>query len=196
MTGEIRKLIASSCEFSFESSCSMIVRRSECCPFRQLIVAAVITQSIFMTSATADDGKGQLAVPWPFTRPTLIAHRGASGEAPEHTLVAYELAQKYGADFVEPDLQMTKDGVLVCLRDTSLERTTNVAQVFPSRSVEAKGKKTWPVAEFTLEEIQRLDAGSWKDPKFAGAEVPTFQQMIDMVKGKAGIIPETKATEE
>jgi len=70
-----------------------------------------------------------------------------------------------------------------------------VAQVYPERSVESKGKKTWPVVHFTLAEIQRLDAGSWKDPQFAGARVPTFQQMIDLVKGKAGIIPETKAPE-
>lgn len=132
----------------------------------------------------------------PYTRPTLIAHRGASADAPEHTLAAYELALKHGADFVEPDLQMTRDGVLVCLHDTSLERTTDVAKVFPDRAREVKGKKTWPVAEFTLAEIQKLDAGSWKAPRFAGARVPTFQQMIDTVKGKAGIIPETKALEE
>jgi glycerophosphoryl diester phosphodiesterase len=129
----------------------------------------------------------------PYSRPTNIAHRGASGDAPEHTITAYELALKYGADFVEPDLQMTKDGVLVCMHDTTLERTTDVAKVFPDRASEANGKKTWPVAEFTLAEVQKLDAGSWKGAKFAGARVPTFQQMIDTVKGKAGIIPETKA---
>jgi glycerophosphoryl diester phosphodiesterase len=59
----------------------------------------------------------------------------------------------------------------------------------------AGGKKTWPVADFTLAEILKLDAGSWKGPQFAAARVPTFQQMIDAVKGKAGIIPETKAPE-
>jgi glycerophosphoryl diester phosphodiesterase len=131
----------------------------------------------------------------PYTKPTNIAHRGASADAPEHTLAAYELALKHGADFVEPDLQLTKDGVLVCLHDTTLERTTNVKEVFPDRAKEVNGKKTWPVAEFTLEEIQKLDAGAWKDKKFAGQKVPTFQQMIDAVKGKAGIIPETKAPE-
>jgi glycerophosphoryl diester phosphodiesterase len=131
----------------------------------------------------------------PYTKPTLIAHRGASWDAPEHTLAAYELALKYGADFVEPDLQMTKDGVLVCLHDTTLERTTNIAKVFPDRATVVDGKKTWPVVEFTLAEIRTLDAGSWKGPQFVGARVPTFQQMIDAVKGKAGIIPETKAPE-
>lgn len=131
----------------------------------------------------------------PYTRPTNIAHRGASADAPEHTLAAYQLALKYGADYVEPDLQLTKDGVLVCLHDTSLERTTNVAAVFPDRAKTVRGRKTWPVADFTLAEVQTLDAGAWKGAKFAGAKVPTFQQMIDAVKGKAGIIPETKAPE-
>ena len=128
----------------------------------------------------------------PYTKPTLIAHRGASFEAPEHTRTAYELAIKYGADFVEPDLQLTKDGVLICLHDGTLERTTDVAKLFPDRFQEVKAKKTWPVAEFTWEEIQKLDAGSWKDAKFAGLKVLSFQQMIDLVKGKAGIYPETK----
>ncbi|HVJ82224.1 MAG TPA: glycerophosphodiester phosphodiesterase family protein, partial [Planctomycetia bacterium] len=121
----------------------------------------------------------------PFTRPTLIAHRGASAYAPEHTLVAYELAIRQGADFVEPDLQMTKDGELVCLHDATLERTTDVEAVFPDRAKEAKGKKIWPAADFTLAEIKRLDAGSWKDAKFAGARVPTLREMIGAVKGRA-----------
>jgi glycerophosphoryl diester phosphodiesterase len=131
----------------------------------------------------------------PYAKPTLIAHRGASWEAPEHTLAAYELALKQGADFVEPDLQMTKDGVLVCLHDTTLERTTNIAEIFPERAKVVNGKKTWPVVEFTLAEILKLDAGSWKGPQFANTRIPTFQQMIDVVKGKAGIIPETKDPE-
>jgi glycerophosphoryl diester phosphodiesterase len=131
----------------------------------------------------------------PYAKPTIIAHRGASAYAPEHTLEAYRLALEQGADFVEPDLQVTKDGVLVCLHDTTLERTTNVKSVFPTRGRTVKDKTTWPVADFTLEEVQKLDAGSWFGPKFAGAKVPTFLQMIDAVKGKAGIVPETKAPE-
>lgn len=131
----------------------------------------------------------------PYSKPTNIAHRGASADAPEHTLAAYRLALRQGADFVEPDLQLTRDGVLVCLHDTSLERTTDVEAVYPGRAIEVKGRRVWPVAEFTLREIQQLDAGSWKGREFAGERVPTFQQMIDLVKGEAGIIPETKAPE-
>ncbi|MGD9721226.1 MAG: glycerophosphodiester phosphodiesterase family protein [Pirellulales bacterium] len=131
----------------------------------------------------------------PYTKPTLIAHRGASWDAPEHTIAAYTLALEQGADFIEPDLQLTKDGVLVCLHDTTLERTTNVEDVFADRCQVAGGRKTWPVADFTLAEILELDAGSWKGPQFAGTKVPTFQEMIDTVEGQAGIIPETKAPE-
>src|SRR4051794_28236165 len=67
-------------------------------------------------------------------RPLLIAHRGASGYAPEHTLAAYRLAIEQGADFIEQDLQITKDGALVCIHDADLARTTNAAEIFPDRA--------------------------------------------------------------
>src|SRR5207249_5985625 len=66
-------------------------------------------------------------------RKQLIAHRGASGYAPEHTAAAYRLAMEQHAEFVEPDLAVTKDGVLICLHDDALKRTTNAAEVFPQR---------------------------------------------------------------
>src|SRR5262245_24168968 len=132
---------------------------------------------------TATAGAEPAKVLAPYTRPTLIAHRGASWDAPEHTLPAYELALKQGADFVEPDLQLTKDGVLICMHDTTLERTTDVEDIYPDRAQQKNGRKTWPVADFTWEEIQKLDAGKWKSAEFAGTRVPTFQQMIDLVRG-------------
>lgn len=127
--------------------------------------------------------------------PVCIAHRGASAYAPEHTLAAYRLALDMKADFVEPDLQITKDGVLICMHDTSLERTTNVKSVFPNRSQDVKGKPKWVISDFSLAEIKQLDAGSWFHKKYTGEKVPTLQEMIDAVKGKAGIIPETKSPE-
>jgi glycerophosphoryl diester phosphodiesterase len=133
------------------------------------------------------------------TRKLNVAHRGASAYAPEHTLAAYRLAIEQGADFVEQDLAVTKDGVLVCLHDPTLERTTNVEQVFPERSTtvtwEGKTVKAWLANDFTLEEIKRLDAGSWFDPKFAGERVPTFDEAVALVKGKAGLFPELKTPE-
>lgn len=129
-------------------------------------------------------------------RKVLVAHRGASSYAPEHTLAAYRLALEQGADFVEQDLQISKDGVLVCLHDLPLERTTDVETVFPDRAVAgAAGRRTWPVSDFTLAELKRLDAGSWFGPAFAGARIPTFQEAIDLVRGRAGLYPETKGPE-
>ena len=127
---------------------------------------------------------------------SCIAHAGAIAHAPEHTMAAYRLALDAGADFVEPDLQLTRDGVLVCVHDLSLARTTNVEEIFPERAVEimrrGRLEKSWLVNDFTLDEIRRLDAGSWYDPAFAQERVPTLQEMIDLVAGKAGIYPETK----
>ena len=132
--------------------------------------------------------------------PVNIAHRGASAYAPEHTLAAYELAIEMGADYVEQDLQLTRDGVLICMHDTTLNRTTDVEQVFPDRAVEVvvRGdmRQVWRVADFTLEEIKTLDAGSWFSEEFAGTRVPTFQEAIDLVQGKTGMYPETKAPAE
>ena len=90
---------------------------------------------------------------------SVVAHRGASAYAPEHTLAAYRLAIEQGADFVEQDLAVTRDGVLICLHDASLERTTNVEQLFPNRSVEAeiegRKRKAWLANDFTLAEIKQ-----------------------------------------
>ena len=130
----------------------------------------------------------------PGMKKQLVAHRGASAYAPEHTLAAYKLALEMGADFVEQDLAVTKDGILICLHDASLERTTNVEEVFPDRAVtislEGKTRKAWVANDFTLAEIKRLDAGSWFDRKFTGERVPTFDEAVALIRGKAGLFPE------
>jgi glycerophosphoryl diester phosphodiesterase len=132
----------------------------------------------------------------PGMKKAAVAHRGASAYAPEHTLEAYRLAMEQGADFVEQDLAVTKDGVLVCIHDLTLDRTTNVEDVFPARFSEhtsgTNSAPRWLVADFTLAEIKQLDAGSWFDSRFAAARIPTFQEAIDLVKGKAGLYPELK----
>ncbi len=134
-----------------------------------------------------------------YQKKTLVAHRGAAAYAPEHTLSAYKLAIEQGADFVEQDLAVTKDGVLICLHDASLERTTNVEELFPGRvstqTIEGKTRTAWLANDFTLAEIKTLDAGSWFDKKFAGERVPTFDEAIAAIRGKAGIFPELKTPE-
>jgi glycerophosphoryl diester phosphodiesterase len=141
------------------------------------------------------------AVPRAGDRKELIAHRGASGYAPEHTAASYKLAIEQKADFVEPDLAVTKDNVLICLHDDTLERTTNVADVFPDRasapsaSTESTRRpgKHWLANDFTVAEIKRLDAGAWFNAKFAGEKVLTFEEMIALVRGHGGIYPELKS---
>lgn len=131
--------------------------------------------------------------------PILIAHRGASAYAPEHTLPAYRMGLEMGADFIEPDLQITRDGVLIALHDETLERTTDVETVFPDRYREEEGGagtvRRWYAVDFTLEEIRRLDAGSWFQQEFAGARIPTFREVLELARGRAGVYPETKAPE-
>ena len=151
-------------------------------------------QICLMSALLALLGFGHSAAQPP-SKKLLVAHRGASAYAPEHTLAAYRLALAQKADYVEQDLQITKDGVLVCLHDETLERTTNVAEVFPQRGQGEQGQRHWLVADFTLAEIKQLDAGAWFNEKFKGERVPTFQEAIDAVRGKAGLYPETKAPE-
>ena len=126
-----------------------------------------------------------------------IAHRGASGSAPEHSAAAYRLAIEQGVNFVEQDLGVTRDNQLICIHDDTLERTTNIAEVFPNRASRDVQSRVpgphWLVNDFTLEEIRRLDAGKWFKPQFAGAKIQTFQEAIDLVRGKAGLYPELKS---
>jgi len=127
----------------------------------------------------------------------VVAHRGASAYAPEHTLASYRLALEQRADYVEQDLAVTKDGVLVCLHDESLERTTDVEDVFPDRGVvdPATGQKQWLATDFTLAEIKRLDAGSWFDQRFAGERIPTWEEAVAALGPSARLYPELKTPE-
>ncbi len=130
------------------------------------------------------------------SRAFVVAHRGASFYAPEHTLPAYRLAIEQGAEYVEQDLVITRDGVLICLHDPSLERTTNVEEIFPDRftevTVDGRTVRRWYPEDFTLDEIKRLDAGAWYDARFAGERIPTFQEAIDTIGEAAGFFPELK----
>lgn len=162
-------------------------------PVKYILITAILMAAILTERSATQSG-----------RKILVAHRGASAYAPEHTLEAYRMALSQGADFVEQDLQITKDGQLVCLHDLTLERTTDVEQVFPDRFREdvsddqtpgSRPVRHWYVSDFTLTEIKSLDAGSWFDPKFKGARVPTWQEAIDLIRGKAGLYPETKGPE-
>ncbi|GGU29285.1 glycerophosphodiester phosphodiesterase [Nocardioides albus] len=118
---------------------------------------------------------------------TVTAHRGASAYAPENTLAAFAVGIEQRADWIESDVQATKDGELVLMHDTTLSRTTDVEQRFPGRS-------PWRVKDFTLAEIKTLDAGSWFGEKYAGEPVPTLKEMVEQVRSsRSGILMELKS---
>ncbi|WP_084242884.1 glycerophosphodiester phosphodiesterase [Planomicrobium okeanokoites] len=115
-----------------------------------------------------------------------VAHRGASGHAPEHTLAAYELGEQMKGDFIEVDLQMTEDGVLIAMHDERVDRTTDGSGL---------------VKDMTLAEIKQLDAGSWFNeaypdkakPEYAGLTVPTLEEIIGEFGRGSRYYIETKA---
>jgi glycerophosphoryl diester phosphodiesterase len=142
-------------------------------------------------------------------RPLVVGHRGASGVLPEHTLEAYRLAIAMGADFIEPDLVATKDGVLVARHEPMLSGTTDVADRpdFAARRrtmhVDGQPVTDWFAGDFSLAEIKTLrarqamfDRDQSHNGKYA---IPTFQEVIDLAKAETarlgrpiGVYPETK----
>jgi glycerophosphoryl diester phosphodiesterase len=159
----------------------------------KLLISLMLTPLIAVAlSATTREQEGGAAP----TKPWVIAHRGASAYAPENTVPAFALAAQQGATFVEFDLQLTKDKQVVCLHDNSLERTTDIEQVFPERArTTGTGAKTWMLEDFTLAEVKRLDAGAWFDAKFRGTRIPTFGETIEALRGRSGLFIEVKSPE-
>jgi glycerophosphoryl diester phosphodiesterase len=109
-----------------------------------------------------------------------IAHRGASGHAPENTMAAFQKGFDMKVDYIEFDVHMTKDGELVLMHDLTVDRTTN-----------GHGY----VSDLTLDEIKQFDAGSWFHEDFVGEKVPTFEETLDAFRGKVGLLIELKSPE-
>lgn len=110
-------------------------------------------------------------------KPLIIAHRGASGTAPENTLAAFQKALDLGADMIELDVHLTGDDHLVVIHDPTLERTTNGA-----------GR----VIDHTLQKIRTFNAGNWFGPGFEAERVPSLQEVIELVNGRIPINIEVK----
>jgi glycerophosphoryl diester phosphodiesterase len=146
------------------------------------------------------------------TSPIIIAHRGASGYRPEHTLAAYELAIALGADYIEPDLVSTKDGILIARHENEISETTDVAihtefaHLQTTKIIDGESKTGWFTEDFTLKELKTLRAKERipqlrsQNTTYDGLlEIPTLQEIINLVKVKSGeinrtigIYPETK----
>jgi glycerophosphoryl diester phosphodiesterase len=140
-------------------------------------------------------------------RPIVIGHRGAAGHLPEHTLAGYALAIDSGADYIEPDLVITKDGVLIARHENELSDTTDVAQRFPDRrvekSIDGRVLQGCFAEDFTLAEIKTLRARErlpFRDHSHDGRyEVPTLEEIVALAWRKGaergrpvGLYPETK----
>jgi glycerophosphoryl diester phosphodiesterase len=113
--------------------------------------------------------------------PQIIAHRGASHDAPENTVAAIKLAWEQNADAAEFDVYLSKDGQVVVMHDKDTERTAGVKKL---------------VAECTLPELRKLDVGKWKDPKFSGERIPTLAEMLATVPAGKKVFVEVKCGPE
>lgn len=119
---------------------------------------------LVLVCAVPQDGLGQM----------ITGHRGASHDAPENTLAAFQLAWEQGADAVEGDFYLTADSQIVCIHDADTLRTAGIKKV---------------VAQTTLEELRQLDAGQWKDARFKGEKIPTFAEVMQCIpEGKKFVI--------
>lgn len=176
---------------------------------RFAFIGLMVSALSFSTSAAADSATGATAGP---DRPLIIAHRGASGERPEHTLAAYELAIDLGADYIEPDLVVTKDLVLVSRHENELSGTTDVAgrEEFETRrrtkTIDGRQVAGWFAEDFTLAELRTLrarervgnirpDSATYNDLY----QISTFAEIIQLVRAKEaetgraiGLYPELK----
>lgn len=143
------------------------------------LVSVLLTMTTALTAAAVDCRPATIQAFMEIGGPTrVIAHRGFSGEAPENTLVAIRRAIDVGADMVEVDVTMTRDGHVILLHDETLKRTTN-----------GKGK---PFKK-SLAKIRRLDAGAWFAPEFAGERIPTLAETLKIVKDRVLINIEIKS---
>jgi glycerophosphoryl diester phosphodiesterase len=118
-----------------------------------------------------------------------IGHRGASAYAPEHTFASYDLAIEQGADYIEIDLQMTADGVLVAMHDKTLNRTADAPEGVPERYCRGL------VSKKTLEQIKMCDVGSWFGPEYAGQQIPTLEEIFQRYGTSVNYYIETKNPE-
>lgn len=164
-----------------------------------LAAATVLVPGLLLVSGRigAPSRGRKLAQVFGMARPAVIAHRGASFLAPEETRPAYLLARELGVDYLECDIQRTKDGELIALHDDDLSRTTDVAEVFPGREKDT-------IDTFTFAELQRLDAGSWFNRQasdrardsFRGLRILRLEDLIDIAEAglhRPGLYIETKA---
>jgi len=181
----------------------VLVRGALSVPLKIVVIAAAVAVILSLVTLGLGVFVGkprlgrELAESLGVPHPAVIAHRGAAYDAPEETRPAFLLARELGADYLELDVQRTKDGVLIAFHDDDLRRTTNVAEVFAGRDQD-------PVDHFTFAELQQLDAGSWFNTMFPGRARASFkglkilrlEEVMDIAEGgshRSGLYVETKS---
>lgn len=176
--------------------------------FRHFLLFALLAVAVGCSAPASEPVRTQPSA----THPIVIAHRGASGERPEHTIASYALAIAQGADFIEPDLVLTKDGVLVARHENEISETTDVADrpQFADRKttkvIDGQTFTGWFTEDFTLAELKTLRAKERlpllrkANTAFDGMfEIPTFAEVLALARTKSaetgrviGVYPETK----
>ena len=138
------------------------------------VAALCVAVPTHATKAITSSGGGE------HSRSLVIAHRGASGVAPENTMASFEQAVRFGADMIELDVHGSKDGHLIVIHDSSTSRT-------------ARGNPQGAVADLTLAQLRTMDVGVWKGPGFAGERISTLDEVLAAFKGRALLLIELKA---
>jgi glycerophosphoryl diester phosphodiesterase len=173
---------------------------------RSIAVVSLLVLALAASSVVADPGKPKNKDERLSKAPIIIGHRGASGYRPEHTLAAYQLAIDMGADYIEPDLVSTKDGVLVARHENEISGTTNVeehpefAGRMTTKVIDGLPVTGWFTEDFTLEELKTLSAEERipqirpDNTAFDGLyPIPTLREVIGLAQQEdVGIYPETK----
>ena len=133
---------------------------------KKVVLFIIITGAFPILLLSCNEGQSESDI-------QIVAHRGAMSERPENTMSAFQRAVELGADIVEIDLRTSKDGRLFILHDETLDRTTN---------------ETGPSADFTMEELRELDAGSWFNPEYSDERIPTFEEVLSWARDNEVIL--------
>lgn len=155
------------CEYEFKFSLKRAYAAS--------LTAVIALNAVYIAVGFNKNPFEKIAI---FHETTITAHRGSSLSAPENTMAAFELAVENMADYIELDVQMTKDGELVIMHDSNAFRTTGVNR---------------EISDMTLEEVKQLDAGAYYSADYAGEQVPTLEEVLDYTKGKIRVNIEIKS---
>lgn len=145
----------------------------------KLLSTAAFAAALFFTASDSQAADGRAVELMKADRPIVVAHRGFSMYAPENTIPSFMWGKWAAADMVELDFYTSKDGVLFCLHDGNLNRTTDVKEKFDIENT--------ALGNLTSEQLRQLDAGKWKAPIYKGTPLPTLEEALTAIQADSGI---------